>query len=206
MNLNQRAAALIPLHKELQIIKLEDDGVPGWFSQQDKDTYRRLFNALPDNGKALETGCFLGRSLASVADIIIRKNISVYAVDLFNLETWGLGWKELVSGSHYNTFLKTMREHGLENNVCAISQSNLVAHRFFDDSTMDFIFIDTLHEYEQLTKEIDFYKRKLKPSGVMAGHDHNSAFPGVELAVKEKFGDKYILDGITWIIEANKIQ
>ena len=61
------------------------------------------------------------------------------------------------------------------------------AVRLFDDNAYDFIFIDGLHTYEQLTKDCANYYRKLKTGGVFAGHDYN-AIEGVRRAA-DQFAD-----------------
>lgn len=54
----------------------------------------------------------------------------------------------------------------------------------FEDSSIDFIFIDGQHTYEQCKKDILNYYPKVKTGGLFAGHDFNYA-PGVSRAVSE---------------------
>lgn len=54
---------------------------------------------------------------------------------------------------------------------------------FIDDS-YDFIFIDGLHEYDQLKKDCANYFPKIRKGGVFAGHDYKT-IPGVTKAVDE---------------------
>ena len=65
----------------LPIKKLELPG--GWFHKGDIKQYRSLVEQVPDNGKVIELGVWKGRSLCSIADIIIKKKLTVYAVDTF---------------------------------------------------------------------------------------------------------------------------
>ena len=48
----------------------------------------------------------------------------------------------------------------------------------------DFIFIDGLHTYEQLTKDCHNYYSKVKTGGIFSGHDYQT-IPGVNKAVCE---------------------
>ena len=41
----------------------------------------------------------------------------------------------------------------------------------FEDESLDFIFIDGLHTYEQVKKDCENYYSKVKPGGIFAGHD-----------------------------------
>ena len=54
----------------------------------------------------------------------------------------------------------------------------------FEDESFDFIFIDGLHTYEQLTIDCANYYPKLKPGGIFAGHDY-TVIPGVNKAANE---------------------
>lgn len=58
------------------------------------------------------------------------------------------------------------------------------AVRLFDDDSMDFIFIDGLHEYDQVLLDCRNYWPKIKKGGVFAGHDY-TVIPGVNRAVNE---------------------
>lgn len=51
------------------------------------------------------------------------------------------------------------------------------------NSSIDIIFIDGNHSYEYVYKDIVKYSPKLKPTGLLTGHDID--YPGVNRAVKE---------------------
>jgi predicted O-methyltransferase YrrM len=59
---------------------------------------------------------------------------------------------------------------------------NMVNH--FEDDSLDFIFIDGLHTYEQVKIDCENYFSKVKSGGVFAGHDYN-VIEGVNRAVNE---------------------
>lgn len=54
----------------------------------------------------------------------------------------------------------------------------------FEDNSLDYIFIDGLHTYEQVLLDCKNYYSKVKEGGVFSGHDYN-AIPGVRQAVQE---------------------
>lgn len=54
----------------------------------------------------------------------------------------------------------------------------------FEDESMDFIFIDGLHTYEQVLKDCRNYYPKLKKGGLFCGHDFRT-IAGVNRAVTE---------------------
>lgn len=42
----------------------------------------------------------------------------------------------------------------------------------FPDQYFDWIYIDTTHSYALTKQELNLYARKLKPKGILAGHDY----------------------------------
>ena len=58
----------------------------------------------------------------------------------------------------------------------------------FEDESLDFVFIDASHEYEDVKADIMAWMPKVKRGGVLAGHDYYvnyDYFPGVKRAAKE---------------------
>lgn len=53
----------------------------------------------------------------------------------------------------------------------------------FADNSLDFIFVDGSHEYEQVLKDLRNYYSKVKIGGIFSGHDWS--LEGVQKAVKE---------------------
>jgi predicted O-methyltransferase YrrM len=67
------------------------------------------------------------------------------------------------------------------------------------DGRMDFVFMDTCHDYEFARNDTDRALRMVSPGGVAAWHDHSAAFPGVrpvleDIAVKRE---------VYWVKETN---
>lgn len=57
------------------------------------------------------------------------------------------------------------------------------------NGSWDFIFLDAMHTYEDVAKDIERWWPRVKPGGCMAFHDYgHHNFPGVKQAVDEKFG------------------
>ena len=56
----------------------------------------------------------------------------------------------------------------------------------FPDGTLDFVYLDGNHAYDHVTQDIALWWPKLKPGGVLAGHDlFLPDHPGVTVAVGE---------------------
>ena len=54
----------------------------------------------------------------------------------------------------------------------------------FENESLDFVWIDGLHQYNQVLKDCRNYWPKLKKGGLFCGHDYK-VIPGVNKAVDE---------------------
>ena len=70
----------------------------------------------------------------------------------------------------------------------SIRKNSIEAADQFEDESLDFVFIDASHEYEDVKKDIQIWLPKIKKGGILAGHDYYIGydyFPGVKAAVNE---------------------
>jgi hypothetical protein len=66
------------------------------------------------------------------------------------------------------------------------------------DHSLDFVFIDAQHDYLSVKLDIKLWLPKVKPGGLISGHDYAEKFPGVVQAVNEAFDDPMLGDNDTW--------
>jgi hypothetical protein len=157
-----------------------------------QELYSEMVNYFPDNSHFVEVGSWKGRSASYMAVEIInsKKRIKFDCVD-----TW-LGSvehivpnspffvKELIHDKDwlYYQFLNNTRP------VCDIINpirlSSLDAVNQYSNRSLDFVFIDASHEYNDVKKDILSWYPKIKKGGFIAGHDFTT-FEGVEQAVNE---------------------
>ena len=64
----------------------------------------------------------------------------------------------------------------------------------FKDESLDAVFIDADHSYEAVKMDIQNWMPKVRKGGILAGHDYNSAWPGVIKAVNEIFLEAQKID------------
>ena len=73
--------------------------------------------------------------------------------------------------------------------VAKIKMHSSDAAELFEDGTIDFIYIDGNHQYDFVKRDLELYVPKIKPGGIIAGHDYKGpTTPGVTKAVDEFFG------------------
>jgi hypothetical protein len=89
------------------------------------------------------------------------------------------------------------------------SQNTMNGAQFESMSPIDIIFIDALHDYESVKQDIALWWPKVRIGGMLAGHDFNHQWPGVERAVAESFNLMHIgvaSDSVWFIIKASEDQ
>jgi predicted O-methyltransferase YrrM len=82
----------------------------------------------------------------------------------------------------YQQLLDKTADFGDRYNHIRLSSDEAV--ELIEDNSLDFIFIDGLHTYEQVLKDCKNYYPKLKAGGIFIGHDYN-AIEDVNKAVTE---------------------
>ena len=61
------------------------------------------------------------------------------------------------------------------------------AYKDLQDESLDFIYIDGCHKYENVLEDLTNFYPKVKNGGFIAGHDWNPYWEGVVKAVREFF-------------------
>eukprot|EP00415_Alexandrium_ostenfeldii_P000839 UN0839 len=65
----------------------------------------------------------------------------------------------------------------LHRNLSVAASDSVLAH------TLDLVFLDARHDYQAVVEDMDAWRPKLRPGGILAGHDFSWMFPPVAMAV-----------------------
>jgi predicted O-methyltransferase YrrM len=181
--------------------------IPGWFDFQ--DIYEQAVREAPASGAHfVEVGVLFGKSAAFMANQIREsgKEINFCAVDPFAWTGAGVEREtERASGDlKYHDLLEKLK--ALPPSLGARAFASLLATdswaevdlvpcdgvsfaMCFAPEQFDFVFIDAAHTYEDTVGLLRAFLPKVKIGGVLAGHDHVPATPGVAQAVDEVLGN-----------------
>jgi hypothetical protein len=145
-----------------------------------------------DDGKIVELGAWKGRSSAFLVVEAYNKSpkIEVHIVD-----TWGgnpFDGSEDQSTDAYSKFISNMSLLARPYQAYRMTTNEAVG--FFKDESLDAVFIDADHSYEAVKMDIENWMPKVRKGGILAGHDYNSAWPGVIKAVNEIFPEAQKID------------
>lgn len=163
--------------------------ISGWFDFQ--DIYSEMVAGAPLSAHFVEVGSWYGCSSAYMAVEIVN---SGKTVQFDCVDTWlgsaehtdpasGFYHPELATDPDviYNAFLANLAP--VAANVTPVRKSSVEAAATYPDGSLDFVFIDAAHDYENVRADIAAWWPKVKIGGYFGGHDYYWA--GVNQAVNE---------------------
>lgn len=166
-----------------------------------ENLYDDVINKLEDDAVFVEVGVWKGKSIcyAVVESLNKGKKIKFYAVDNFKGSL-----DEPVIMKDHAVVNNTLEEEYYKNiepikeYINTIVMDSTEAASKFKDKSVDLVFIDASHKYENVKSDILAWLPKIKPGGMIGGHDYVLEDPahadyGVTVAVNEVFFDKKFL-------------
>lgn len=162
--------------------------------QTGQEGLQDLISNIPNKGTMIEIGTFTGESTVIFGDHFEN----VIGIDPM-LQDYDV--QDPTSKFNFNEVLDMFvdRTKGYDN-IQLITKTSDDAVNDFNDGVFDFVYIDGIHQYENVKQDILNYLPKIKKGGVIGGHDYGPTWPGIEKAVTEIFGkpDKVFKD-TSWI-------
>jgi predicted O-methyltransferase YrrM len=148
----------------------------------------------------IEIGSYIGESSVMFAEYFKM----VYTVDPYD-DTFfaGFGVEQYAKADRvYEKYLENTKDIL---NIYHIRKISDTAIMFFKYMFVDFVYIDGLHTYEQVCKDINNYLPLIRNGGFIGGHDYVTGWEGVIKAVNELLGepDMVFIDG-SWIKQLKK--
>lgn len=70
----------------------------------------------------------------------------------------------------------------------------------FPDQSLDFVYLDGDHSYSGCAADVATWRKKIKPGGLLCGHDYGDAFPGVKLTIDEMLPGVEVEEDTSWFI------
>lgn len=158
--------------------------IHGWFGSA--DLYRRAVEEAKDGAIFVEIGAWKGKSAAFMGVEIANsgKKIDFHVVD------WFKGSDEPAHHSDPDVRQGRLKEVFLENtkpvsHLITVHESmSAPAASLFRDNSLDFVFIDAAHDYDNVIADINAWLPKVKSGGILSGDDYYH-FPDVKRAVSE---------------------
>jgi len=163
-----------------------------------QDLYLEMVKIYPDNSHFVEVGSWKGRSSSFMAVEIIKsgKKIKFDCIDpwMGDLDSLGDVYDPFVPKNTnpewlYLEFMNNIKP--VSSSINPIRLKSTEAAVMYEDRSLDFVFIDGSHEYQDVKEDLSFWYDKVKRGGTISGHDYTT-YPGVKKAVDEFFNPNEI--------------
>lgn len=182
----------------------------GWRSNiEDRYALEMVVQHLPDDMdlQGVEVGSWVGDSAVTI--LTTRERLFLTCIDTFDGSKTDMT-SEIADGLKtaagervvIQTFLDNLLPY--KGRFTAFRAESLTHATMQAPVSLDFIYIDAGHSYEEVKADIAAWLPKLKhaPHAIIAGHDYNDKqFPGVKQAVDEMFDAEVQYQGHVWYVK-----
>lgn len=173
--------------------------IPSLNGDETQKAIRIGLDLCKSNDIVVEVGCYVGGMTAYICDLIKynRLVIDFHVVDLFEDSQWLDNDDRM-----YDRFIKNTEKY--KSNFHLHVEDSIVCSQNFENSSLQFLLLDTVHDPYYIGKELDAWIPKLKKGGIIARHDYH--WPGIPELVETYFGEvnviesslEYIWDNLKW--------
>jgi SAM-dependent methyltransferase len=122
-----------------------------------------------------KVGAEIGVAQGELSKIIceINPQLKLYGVDAWRSYT---GYTDYVRSSTFeamrNQTLERMNPYIKRGRFEVVEKFSMDALNDFEDGSLDFVYIDANHEAPFVNQDIQGWSKKVKPGGIVAGHDY----------------------------------
>jgi hypothetical protein len=172
--------------------KTYNNEIKGWMTRMELNW---LYDTAKTMDSIVEIGSWMGRSTHA---LLSGCSGSVTAVDTFQ------GSRDEVDSTHaeakeVDIHAEFMKNVGEFTNLVVAKKTSIEAAQEFEDKSIDMVFIDGCHQYEDVKEDIQAWLPKAKK--MICGHDYDAH--SVQEAVTEIFGEVDEYESI-WFVRLDK--
>lgn len=144
-----------------------------------------LWELIQENLKKDAVVCEVGSYMGHSASLFAHYCKLLYCVDIFSEQQYESRFDFNMSGFQ---------------NVVKIKNTSADASDLFDFFSLDMVYIDAGHEYDDVMTDIIYWKSKVKTGGFLAGHDyHNKSSSVVDVLNDLHIKPDKIYEDSSWI-------
>ena len=140
---------------------------PILFSRQ---RYKYLPGLFRDLG--FTTGAEVGVGVGHFSKRLCKKNkkLKLYSIDAWQCYGYYLSkvQRQERMEAKYQAAIRRLSPF----NSTIIREFSRVAVKRFDDNSLDFVYIDSNHDFNHAYQDIGLWEKKVRPGGIVAGHDY----------------------------------
>ena len=158
----------------------------GWFFEEEGRWYAALGAEIPHGGCAVEVGSWKGLSTSYLGPVCRDRGATLWCVDTWkgSHDSFAERYAAVMAAEDVRaTFERNMQELGVP--VRILAEPSVEAAGRFEDGSCDLVFLDAAHDEESVAADLRAWVPKIKPGGVLAGHDLCPKTPGVGHALMQ---------------------
>lgn len=147
----------------------------------------QLLTALPKGGKAIELGTYRGGFAVKLLRVIDPEELHLvdpWALDEDDAYLRTYGGQRSAMHSAYDQVQRVFQEEIASGRVALHRAYSRDVASQFSDRHFDLIYIDAMHDYDNVRADLLTYKDKLKTEGFILGHDFSNTY----MSRAKKFG------------------
>lgn len=158
------------------------DDIPGFLYPREIAHLYALASEIPQGGTVVELGCYRGKSTTALAYGVREQAGNLYTIDPFEGTMVG---NIALQKQYAMEVMERMYDRFLDKHVeIYVGYSHDIVQDW-KHGYIDLLFIDAEHSYESVARDLADWSPLVTDTGRIALHDHNSNWPGVQLAVAE---------------------
>jgi Methyltransferase domain len=168
--------------------------IPGWF--QWRDAQQEAVAHFGDGSRFVEVGCYLGKSLCSLAEVIRDSGRDIALVGVDTARGSGSEGRsdinahgpavEFGGGTFAGLLHRNVIACGAADLVQLLLSDSVAAAKLFPDRSLSWVHIDARHDYDSVSADIAAWEPKVRDGGWLSGDDFNADWwPGVVDAVRD---------------------
>jgi predicted O-methyltransferase YrrM len=162
------------------------DGVEGWLGTREGWALRQAVATVPGSGavRVVEIGSWKGRSTIALACGAAARPAGgiVHAIDPHH---GGVAHRITGEPDSYDAFLANLERAGVRDGVDPIRATSYEARPSVADDSVDVLFVDGSHRYEDVLGDLDAWRPALRIGARVAVHDAVE-YPGVAAGLRER--------------------
>lgn len=158
--------------KETQPIDISALDIHEAIAPHEEQSLIGLANMIKNQGAIfVEVGIWKGHSASIVGTRVKELNARLYCIDHWKGNEGTSNVYEARDNDIYGIFEHNMRALELWDYITTLKTDSLSATLQFQDNSIDFLFLDADHRYDQFKWDLEAWTPKLKSGGVICGHD-----------------------------------
>lgn len=123
-------------------------------------------------------GVEIGTDQGEYAEVLMK---TIPDLDLLCIDPWGTqayergqqpesGEEQEFFDRRYEETVERLKPY--DSNCHIIRETSMEVVKIVGDNTLDFVYIDGNHDFLNVTQDIHYWLKKVKPGGIISGHDY----------------------------------